>query len=86
MFFTTNVKLFVIQNLAGIYLLKVDNRITRTRCEIYSKLTIKTLERHHWRVSIVNFEHVIAGWDSYTHTKQNFSCFNSFEKLNDWHF
>ena len=30
---------------AGIYLLKVNNRSTRTRCEICSKLTIKTPER-----------------------------------------
>ena len=30
---------------AGIYLLKVNNRNTRTRCEICSKLTIKTPER-----------------------------------------
>ena len=29
---------------AGIYLLKVNNRNTRTRCEICSKLTIKTPE------------------------------------------
>ena len=28
----------------GIYLLKVNNRTTRTRCEIFSKLTIKTPE------------------------------------------
>ena len=34
---------------AGIYLLKVNNRNTRTGCEICSKLTIKTPERrHHW--------------------------------------
>ena len=32
-------------NLAGIYLLEVKNRNTRTRCEICSKLTIKTPER-----------------------------------------
>ena len=38
---------------------KVNNRITRTRCEICSKLTIK-IRRH---VSIVNFEQVNAGWD-----------------------
>ena len=44
---------------AGIYLLKINNRNSRTRCEICSKLTIKTAERRH--VSIVNFEHVIAG-------------------------
>ena len=33
------------RNPAGIYLLKVNNRNTRTRCEICSKLTIKTPER-----------------------------------------
>ena len=33
---------------AGIYLLKVNNRNTRTRCEICSKLTIKTPERTFW--------------------------------------
>ena len=32
---------------AGIYLLKVNNRNTRTRCVICSKLTIKTPERRH---------------------------------------
>ena len=51
---------------AGIYLLKVNNRNTGTRCEIYSKLTIKIPEQHHWHRSgifIVNFEHVIAEWD-----------------------
>ena len=30
---------------AGNYLFKVDNKSTRTRCEICSKLTIKTPER-----------------------------------------
>ena len=38
---------------------KVNNRDTRTRFEICSKLTMKTLERRHWRrsgVFIVNFE------------------------------
>ena len=46
---------------AGIYLLKVNNRNTRTRYEICSKLTINTPERRHWRrsgVFIVNFEHI----------------------------
>ena len=45
---------------AGIYLLKVNNRNTRTRCEICSKSTIKTPERQ-WRrsgVFTVNFEHI----------------------------
>ena len=31
----------------GIYLFKVNNRNTRTRCEICSKLTIKTTERRY---------------------------------------
>ena len=35
----------------GIYLVKVNYRNTRTRCEICSKLTIKTPERRHWRRS-----------------------------------
>ena len=52
-------------NPAGIYLLKVNNRNTRTRCEICSKLTIKIPERHCVVLVsyIVNFEHVIAGWE-----------------------
>ena len=40
---------------------KVNNRNTRTRCEIFSKLTINTSERRHWRrfgILIVNFEHI----------------------------
>ena len=45
---------------AGISLLKVNNRNTRTRCKICLKVTMKTPER---RLSIANFEHVIAGWD-----------------------
>ena len=45
---------------AGIYLLKVNNRNTRPRCEICSKLTIKTDRRHRSRfgVFIVNFEYI----------------------------
>ena len=38
-----------------------NNRNTRTRCEICSKLTIKTPKQRHWRrsgVFIVNFEHI----------------------------
>ena len=56
---------------AVIYLLKVNNRNTGRKCEICSKITIKTTERRHWRrtyftssstVSTVNFEHVNTGW------------------------
>ena len=46
---------------AGIYLLKVNNRNTGTRCEICLKLTIKMPERHQWcrsGVFIVDFEHI----------------------------
>ena len=40
---------------------KINNRNTRTRCEIYLELTIKTAERRQWRrsgVFIINFEHI----------------------------
>ena len=46
---------------AGNYMFKVNNKDTRTTCEICSKLTIKTPERHHRRSSgvfIVNFERI----------------------------
>ena len=39
---------------------KVNNKDTRTKCKICSKLTIETPEQHHCRrsgVLIVNFEH-----------------------------
>ena len=45
----------------GIYLLKVNNRNTRTRCEICPKLTIQTPERRlccHSGVFSVNFVHI----------------------------
>ena len=43
-----------------IYLLKVNNRNTRTRCEIFSKLTIKLQERRRRRsgIFVVNFENI----------------------------
>ena len=43
------------------YLLKVNNRNTRTRCEICSKLTLKIPKQRQWcrsGVFIVNFEHM----------------------------
>ena len=46
---------------AGNYMFKVNNRNTRKRCEICSKLTINTSKWRHWRrsgVFIVNFEHI----------------------------
>ena len=43
---------------ANIYLLKVNNRNSRKKCEICSKLTIKTPERRSG-VFIVNFEHIL---------------------------
>ena len=45
----------------NIYLLKLYNRNTRKKCEICSKLTIKTPKRSQWRCSgllTVNFEHI----------------------------
>ena len=48
-------------NPAGNYMFKVNNRNTQARCEICSKLTIKTPERRQLRHSdafIVNFGHI----------------------------
>ena len=48
-------------NPANIYLFKVNHRNTTKRCEISSKLTIKTPERRERcrsSVFIVNFEHI----------------------------
>ena len=45
----------------SIYMFKVNDRNTRARCEIRSKLTIKTPERRQWRRSgifAVNFERI----------------------------
>ena len=58
---TNNIPAEVFVYPGGNYLLKFNNRSTRTRCEISSKLTIKTPKRRHWRrsgVFIVNFEHI----------------------------
>ena len=43
-------------NPTGNYMFKVNTRNTKTRCEVYSKLTVKTSER--CGVFIVNFEHI----------------------------
>ena len=46
---------------ANIYALKVNNKNTRKKSDICSKLAIKTIERRQWRCSgdfIVNLEHI----------------------------
>ena len=49
---------------AGVYMLKANIRNNRRRCEICSKLKILwTYFTPCFNVSIVNFEHVIAGWE-----------------------
>ena len=48
---------------ANFYMFKGNNRDTRESCEICSKLTMKTPERRHLRLSgvfIVNFEHIFS--------------------------
>ena len=57
----TLITIFVRPFSPGIYLLKVNNRNSRTSCETCTKLTIKTPERRQWRrsgVFIANFEHI----------------------------
>ena len=54
---------------AGNYMFKVNNRNTRIRCEIFSKLKNKDTRTTSLTscssVSIVNFEQVNAGWDGF---------------------
>ena len=48
-------------NPTGKFIFEVNNRNTRTKCQICSKLTIKTPERRQWHRSshfIINFEHI----------------------------
>ena len=47
-----------IEILANLYLLRVDDRNTRKRCEIYSKLTTKTPEWRHRMTSFSRQLHV----------------------------
>ena len=45
----------------GNYMFKINNRNSRTRCEIRSELIIKKAERCQWRrsgVFVVNFENI----------------------------
>ena len=42
--------------------LKPNNRNTRIKCEMCSKLTIKTPEQRHSSVSIVDFEQLNVSW------------------------
>ena len=51
---------------ANIYLSKVNNKNTRNRCELCSKLTIKTPEHFTYfsSVSIVAFEQITVSWVS----------------------
>ena len=55
------VQYYDLQFPVGIWLLKINNSNTRTRCEICSKLTTKASERRQWHRSVVfmvNFEHI----------------------------
>ena len=56
----SNNSLHLILNPASVYLFKVNNRSTRKRCEICSKLTIKTPERCQWWNCSV-----MEAWDYY---------------------
>ena len=46
----------------NIYLFIAYNRNTRIKCEMCSKLTIKTPEQRHSSVSIVDFEQLNVSW------------------------
>ena len=73
-----------VQYPANIYLFKDNNRNTRKRCGIWSKLTIKTSERRHWRMFLHNLCKNNMKW--YTNQKyfqETQICFpNSTKKRN----
>ena len=50
--------ILISKNIPSYYLFKVSNRSTRKRCEICSKLTIKTPKRRRSSVIIVNLKHI----------------------------
>ena len=61
-------------NAANRHLLKVNNRNTRKRYEICSKLAIKTPEQYQrcrYCLSVVNFKQVNVSWKPYFDTKVN---------------
>ena len=61
---------------ANIYRLKLNNRSTRKTCEICPKLTIKTRERCHSEIFIINFErisHLLLPFLLLTSNKQIFA-------------
>ena len=53
--FSNKPLIFYPLNPTGIYMLKVNNKKTKIRCEICSKLTIKTPERSQWHRNLLNF-------------------------------
>ena len=58
---SSTIFIFSHKNPSNNYLLKIDSRNTRKRCEICSKLTIKIPEQRQWRCSsvfLVNLEHI----------------------------
>ena len=64
---------------AGIYMFKVNNRNTRTRFEICSKLTIKTPERRQWgKLLLFTFVYRVRIWK-----KSDFNTFQGKRTSND---
>ena len=60
-FYQFYIDIFPFTKPTGNYMFKINNRNNRARCEICSKVTIKTTEPQQWRLSgffIVNFEHI----------------------------
>ena len=72
---------------ANIYLLKFNNKNTRKRCEICSKLTIKTPKQCYWRrpgFFIVNFKHMLHPFVVFLLLTLNMHLFVGFLKSQLW--
>ena len=62
---------------AGIYLLKVNNRNTRTKYKICSKLTIKITEPRQWKCRLGSYEaHPQTHFSAQTEMNQTFFIWN----------
>ena len=75
---------------ANIYFFKVDNKNTTKRCEVCSKLTIKTPEKHHWHCSgifIGNFELILHHFLVFLLLFWTSKCWlgSKFDVIFDWH-
>ena len=73
----------------GIYLFKVNNSNTRSRCEIYSKVTITTPEQCEWPIFVqwvIIIFHLVSSWHSkaFKRNKKNIFWYTIIYTMTQW--